>query len=53
MNIFTHIDNLEKLHQALKREYLKWASKKKDKGIGTKNNPLTLKFINRYLSPFL
>jgi hypothetical protein len=53
MNIFTHIDNLEKLHQALKREYLNWASKKKDKGIGTKNNPLTLKFINRYLSPSL
>lgn len=50
MNIFVHIDNLEKLHQALKKEYLNWASDRKDRGIGTKNNPLTLKFIDRYLS---
>jgi len=53
MNIFSNIDNLERLHQVLKKEYLTWAFKKKDKGIGSKNNPLTLKFINKYLSPSL
>jgi len=49
MNIFTNIDNLERLHQALKKEYLNWASERKDRGIGSKNNPLTLEFINRWL----
>jgi len=50
MNIFTNIDSLERLHQALKKEYLNWASERKDRGIGSKNNYLTLEFIDKRLS---
>ncbi|MEO0118688.1 MAG: hypothetical protein ABIK66_06160 [candidate division WOR-3 bacterium] len=45
-----NLNNLEKLHQELKKEYFKWAFKRKDKGIGSKNNPLTLKLIDENLS---
>lgn len=42
----SHIfDELEKLHQELKVDYLKWANNKPNRGLGSVNNPLTLEFI--------
>lgn len=41
------LDEIERLHQDLKKEYLNWAYDKSDKGIGSVNNPLTLNFINK------
>lgn len=40
-------DNLEKLHQELKYDYLKWAKNKPNGGLGSVNNSLTLEFLRK------
>ena len=52
MNALTEIqksiDELEFLHQKLKEEYIRWASNRTDRGIGSINNSVTKEFIQKY-----
>jgi hypothetical protein len=41
-------DRIESSHQELKKQYLDWAKNKKDCGIGSQHNSLTLDYINNH-----
>lgn len=41
-------DRIESSHQELKKQYLDWAKNKKDCGIGSQHNSLTLDYINHH-----
>ena len=49
-NISECIDTIEALHQQVKRDYLEKYKHCVDRGIGSKNNCLTLKFLRKHLS---